>query len=100
MTLRRSNVFLERETYRRRRLVEWIRVLPVVGLGLWLVPLFWPVEGESNVSTSNALIYLFGVWLLLVIATGISAHALRRMARNSDGDAAGTTENVDQTEES
>ncbi|GAA6207043.1 hypothetical protein NBRC116601_03360 [Cognatishimia sp. WU-CL00825] len=99
MTLRRSAVFLERQTYRRRRLVDWIRVLPVIGLGLWLVPLFWPMGGEAEVSTSSALIYLFGVWLLLVIAAGFSARALRWAAQDPDIGETDRADGADRTEE-
>jgi len=76
----RSSVFLERQTYRRRRLIDWIKILPIVGLVLWLVPLLWQTEGEDRVSSGSAIIYIFAIWFLLVIAKAISATALKRAA--------------------
>lgn len=73
----RSSVFLERQTYRRRRLIDWIKILPLIGLVLWLVPLLWPVEGEARVSSAGAIIYLFAVWFVLVVGKAVSARALR-----------------------
>lgn len=67
-------VFLERRNYRYRRMMDAIRLLPVLGLLLWMVPLFWPmaqpgVDGAPEaVPMSVALKYLFGVWVCLVLA--------------------------------
>jgi hypothetical protein len=62
-------VFLERQTYRMRRLMDAVRLLPLLGVALWMVPLMWPLpEAESGgIAMSTALRYLFGVWLLLVV---------------------------------
>ncbi|WP_432816815.1 hypothetical protein [Sulfitobacter sp. JB4-11] len=61
-------IFLERHSYRRRRLWDGVRILPFLGLILWMVPLLWPLPDEAagqGVSTSAALLYLFAVWVLL-----------------------------------
>ncbi len=66
--------FLHRKSYRRRRLMDAVRLLPFLGLVLWGLPLLWPVaEGPAEapqhlIRTSSALLYLFGVWVLLVLA--------------------------------
>lgn len=66
-------VFLERQSYRQRRMMDAIRLLPLLGLGLWMVALLWPVPessaagGGPSVPTSAALTYIFGVWMGLVI---------------------------------
>ncbi len=73
----RATVFLERQTYRRRRLVDAARLVPILGLLLWLVPLLWPTEGDSRTSMSTAIIYLFGVWIALVILKFFIALPLR-----------------------
>ncbi len=67
MNPRGQNLFLERETYRRRRLLDAARVLPVLGIALWLVPLLWPEAPEDGVPMSVALVYVFGVWALLIL---------------------------------
>jgi len=72
----RSSVFLERQNYRRRRLIDLIKILPVIGLVLWLVPLLWRTQGEDQVLSSSAIIYIFAIWFVLVIAKFLSARAL------------------------
>lgn len=56
-------LFLERRSYRQRRLMDAARLMPLLGGVLWVVPLLWGRAGE--VSTSTAMLYIFGVWLLL-----------------------------------
>lgn len=69
-------IFLERKSYRRRRMMDAIRLLPVLGLGLWMVPLMWSLPGpegtEAAPSMSQALTYIFGIWALVVlVAVGL-----------------------------
>lgn len=71
--------FLERQSYRRRRLIDSIRMLPVIGAVLWAVPLLWrQSEDSGTVMTSDAIIYIFMVWLLLVLGGGWLARSLKR----------------------
>lgn len=78
MSERRSPLFLERQSYRRRRLIDMIRMLPVIGALLWAVPLLWPVGTESDTPTSAAIIYLFGVWFAMVVLSAVLAWILKR----------------------
>ncbi|WP_323763360.1 hypothetical protein [Marinovum sp.] len=72
MSDRPRHLFVERQTYRRRRLQDAARVLPVLGIVLILVPLLW-AEGAGGVAMSSAVIYLFAVWAALVgAAMGLS----------------------------
>ncbi|MDX5401781.1 MAG: hypothetical protein LPK02_05410 [Rhodobacterales bacterium] len=63
--------FLERRRYRQRRLMDAARLLPLLGVVLWLIPLLWPQRDPAGevaaVSTSNAILYIFGVWILLAL---------------------------------
>ena len=81
-------VFLDRGAYRHRRLMDALRLLPVLGLALWMVPLIWPVpsaEPEAQaIPMSVALRYVFGVWTLL----SLSALALWWRTRTRDEEAA------------
>jgi hypothetical protein len=69
----RSPLFLERRSYRRRRMMDGLRMLPFLGLGLWLVPLLWPrgsavaPEVGAVIESSVALRYVFGVWAVLIL---------------------------------
>lgn len=73
MSERSRAVFLERQSYRRRRLIDTIRVVPVVGLLMWFVPLLWRTGAAQTVTTADALIYIFAVWLFLIIVTAVLA---------------------------
>ena len=67
-------LFLERRSYRQRRLMDAARLLPLLGALLWMVPLLWPrsqaVQGSdaTDVSTSSAILYMFAVWIFLALA--------------------------------
>lgn len=77
MSERRTPLFLERQSYRRRRLIDMIRMVPVIGALLWAIPLLWPSGPDSEVSTSVAIIYLFGVWLGMVVLSAILARLFK-----------------------
>ncbi|MDF1729247.1 MAG: hypothetical protein P1U53_16025 [Sulfitobacter sp.] len=64
-----QRLFLERRSYRRRRLMDLVRLLPVLGLGLFMLPLMWSGadEGAPQMGTARALIYLFGAWITLTV---------------------------------
>lgn len=70
-------LFVERQTYRRRRIVDAARALPILGLMLWWVPLLWALPDEPT-SASGALTYIFSVWIGLVIGAALLIVALRR----------------------
>ncbi|MCT4558632.1 MAG: hypothetical protein N4A61_11330 [Pelagimonas sp.] len=70
-------LFVERQTYRRRRLVDGVRALPVLGVALWTLPLLWAVPDEP-MRASTALIYIFAVWFWLAVGAGVLVFALRR----------------------
>lgn len=63
----REPVFLARETYRRRRLIDAVRLLPIAGLLMF----FAPLVGGAGTTRSTALagIYVFSVWFALLFAT-------------------------------
>lgn len=72
----RQPVFLERQSYRRRRLRDIMRVLPLIGLLLWMIPLIWPVGSEADpqaaaTSTGGALTFIFAVWAALVLIAAV-----------------------------
>jgi hypothetical protein len=78
-------IFLERRTYRRRRMSDAARMLPLLGGGLFMLPLLWGGGDAEPVRTSTVMFYLFPVWLgLAVIAVLISRH-LRRVPEEEAG---------------
>ncbi|NYS23881.1 hypothetical protein HUK65_02675 [Rhodobacteraceae bacterium 2376] len=68
MTRRPEPLFLARETFRRRRLMDAARVLPFAGLFLVLLPMLWPVPVGEAPNAAREGVYLFVVWLALVVA--------------------------------
>ncbi|MEL6915533.1 MAG: hypothetical protein AAFP13_13625 [Pseudomonadota bacterium] len=74
-------VFLERASYRRRRIADAARVLPVFGGGLVMVPLIWAREGEGAVTTVDAFLYIFGIWALMIGLAAFMAPLLKRIGR-------------------
>lgn len=76
-------VFLERRTYRRRRMMDAARLLPLFGLGLFLVPLLWPQanDSEPQVPMSDAFVYIFVVWAGLILVSGLLSRQARGWAR-------------------
>ena len=80
----RPAVFLERQGYRRRRLMDAARLMPLIGVALFALPLLWPnpdsaAVGEAQtVPLSYAITYVFAVWFALVIAGLLFGLSARR----------------------
>ena len=81
----RAPLFLHRETYRRRRIMDAARILPVIGFVLILLPVLW-TQGRA-LSTAAEAVYLFILWLLLVLAAALLSRPLRA-ALTRDAEAA------------
>lgn len=80
----RRTEFLERKSYRQRRYRDGARVIPLFGAVLMMLPLMWP-RGESL--TSSGMIYLFGLWFVLVILAFVLSRVLRFETAEDAGDA-------------
>ena len=66
----------------RFRIIDAARILPIVGLLLWLVPLIWPDVGEDGaISTSQATLYVFAIWIALI---GVGGFLAWRMSPSED----------------
>lgn len=68
-------LFVERDAYRRRRLMDGARILPAVGLIALLLPVLWVASGGTN--TAAEALYLFGLWALLIGAAVALSRPLR-----------------------
>ena len=67
MAKSRPSLFLERKSYRQRRVRDAARLLPFLGAVLWAVPVLWASPGPHGIGTSRAMLYIFGVWMVLVV---------------------------------
>jgi hypothetical protein len=72
----KSPLFLARASYRRRRLRDAARLLPIIGVFLLLLPVLWTPDGRINL-TAIDIIYFFGVWLVLILVAAAFARGLR-----------------------
>ena len=79
-------VFHERRTYRRRRLMEAARLVPLLGLFLCVLPLIWPQTGDARIPSSAALIYIFAVWAAIIVLNLVLARALKSSVDEEESD--------------
>lgn len=90
MTRRPAPLFLERRSYRRRRLADAARMLPVLGTLLLLLPLLWSPQTTPAADTARGGIYVFAVWGGLILAALLIARRIAAGgAAQRDGDAVG-----------
>lgn len=69
-------LFLARAPYRRRRLRDAARLLPVLGGFLLLLPLLWTPDSRMALNSGD-VIYFFAVWLVLIGLAAAFAPGLR-----------------------
>jgi hypothetical protein len=69
-------LFLARAPYRRRRLRDAARLLPVLGMFLLLLPLLWTPDARMALSSGD-VIFFFAVWLALIGLAAAFAPGLR-----------------------
>jgi hypothetical protein len=73
----RTPLFLERSRYRRRRLGDAARLLPLFGLMLILLPMLWSPDATGAARlTAWEGVYLFVVWAGLILAAAVLSRAL------------------------
>jgi hypothetical protein len=73
---RSAPLFLARNSYRRRRLTDAARMLPLVGMVLFFIPILWQPATTPGDETAEGGVYLFAVWLGLIVAAFVLARAL------------------------
>ena len=92
MTPPRQPPFLARKTYRRRRMMDAARLLPLLGIFLFLLPILWQPRLTPEPDTVHGVVYLFGAWTVLVIAARVLARIVMAEPgeeRPDDGDEGG-----------
>ncbi len=77
-----SPQFLDRRSYRRKRLIDAARLLPLFGAVLIFqpIPLLFIPSGGGAVTLA---VYLFVLWLVLIVSAFLLA---RRLGRNVAAD--------------
>lgn len=74
-------IFLERAAYRRRRLMDAARLLPILTLGVLLLPVWL---APAQMSGAGGMIWLFAVWLAVILASAALHARLGRKTRPGD----------------
>lgn len=69
-------LFLARRSYRRRRLMDAARLLPLLGVVLFFMPALWHPAQTPAPDTGRGLIYLFAVWAFLIATAMVLARGL------------------------
>lgn len=73
----RQPLFLQRASYRQRRVRDAAKLVPFLGVILWTIPLAWPKEGQDGHIGASSLIYIFGVWVVLIVLTVVLASRIK-----------------------
>jgi hypothetical protein len=73
MPATRQPLFLARASYRKRRLRDGARVLPIFGTVLVLLPLMWPAVPQMVLAHWA---FVFALWVLLILLAAILARDL------------------------
>ena len=78
-------LFLARQTYRRRRIMDAARLAPVLGLILFFFPVLW-ATGTAVSGTAEGLVYLFAVWSGLILLAALISSRLSAPLRDAEDD--------------
>ena len=80
MSRETERVFLERKSYRQRRLADAAKLLPLIGIILMLLPILWLYDAK----TAGGLIYIFTVWAGLIVVVGFLSRRLSTEHHDED----------------
>jgi hypothetical protein len=81
-----QSVFLQRSSYRQRRLRDGAKLVPFLGVILLAIPLAWSSDEVGEKVGASGWLYVFGVWVVLIVLTAILSSRLRYEATGSDTD--------------
>ncbi|WP_413871019.1 hypothetical protein [Albidovulum sp.] len=70
--------FLARSSYRRRRIIDAARILPVLGLFIFFIPVLWHPADTPEPDTARGGLYLFAGWFGIIVAAFLLARVLMR----------------------
>lgn len=87
------SLFLERQSYRRRRVKDAARLLPLLGAALFAIPLLWPGPDDAGAVTpvrmSDAILYIFAVWAMLIAVSALIGIRARYWTQGDGPDSVG-----------
>ncbi|SFS04813.1 hypothetical protein [Yoonia litorea] len=77
-------IFLQRSSYRQRRLRDGARLMPFVGGVLWAIPLAWSGSSTTQDGGTSGLLFIFGVWVFLIAVTALLASRIKSDTPSDD----------------
>lgn len=80
----RAPLFLARPSYRRRRLRDAARLLPVFAVLFVILPLLWTPPGSTLRDTAGDVVYFFGIWVAMILCAAAFAPGLSASADQDD----------------
>ncbi len=72
-------IYLERRSYRLRRLSEGLLFLQFLTFALWILPFLWQ---SSDTRGLNTILWIFGVWMIAIVVSLV----INRILHVSDND--------------
>lgn len=102
MSPKRAPLFLARRAYRRRRLRDAARLLPFLGIFLFLLPLLWapaPIQPGHLAAVRDTAadgLWLVKVWAVLVVLAALLAPHLGREEEDEAQDQAEAHDSIAQ----
>lgn len=91
MSKQSAPLFVARQSYRRRRMMDAARLLPLAGVFAFLLPILWQPRQTAEPDTTFGLVYIIGAWALLIVAARVLAHLIAHAPGDEapdDGDGA------------
>ena len=76
--------FLERDSYRQRRVRDAARMVPIFAAVLMLLPLMWSRKTPEQSLTSSGIYYIFGLWIVLIVVSFFLSRVLRFVSAEGD----------------
>lgn len=52
-------------------------MLPLFGVILWTIPVLWAENESAPTSNADAMLYIFGAWVALIVLSALITRALR-----------------------
>ena len=62
--------YLEHRAYRRQRITDAARFLPVIGFFLFILPVL-ATGGSDSVTTAGGFVFIFLIWGILIVASAL-----------------------------
>lgn len=94
-------MFLERQSYRRRRIIDAWLILPVFGAFLVFIPLLWEEHSvQDRPFLAEKGLYIFAVWFCLVAVSAVLSRLLTRIGRSGTAEASEDSPDDAETTES